>query len=262
MPHPVRHPIFARLLAAVTPSLERAGLGERRRELLAGLAGDVLEVGIGAGHGFAHYPPGLRTLVAVEPEPWLRSQAQQRADQLRGQVRQRAGEPRPAVHVVGAVAERLPFADGSFDTVVVSLVLCSVADPAAAVAELRRVLRPGGDLRFIEHVRAEPGALRRLQRVADTTLWPWFAGGCHTGRDTLATLAGGGFTITSLEHSASRLAHGHSRPPHTSRASPCATHERGQVARDVGVVDQAPRRPRTKVAGRSLSSTATVASAR
>ncbi|MFI8961992.1 class I SAM-dependent methyltransferase [Streptomyces sp. NPDC053493] len=183
------HPVFARCYSRlVGPALERAGITAHRRRLLAGLSGEVVEIGAGNGLNFPHYPPDVTRLVAVEPEPTLRALA----------VRQAHGLALP-VDTVTARGEQLPFANASFDAAVVCLVLCSVADQPATLAELRRVLRPGGQLRFLEHVRAASPAMRGLQRVLDATLWPRLAGGCHTGRDTEAAIAAAGFTVTAVD---------------------------------------------------------------
>jgi ubiquinone/menaquinone biosynthesis C-methylase UbiE len=156
---------------------------------LAGLAGRVVEVGAGDGGNFAYYPTEVHDLVAVEPEPYLRAKANHQA----------LVAPIP-VEVVNGMADRLPLADGSVDAVVVSLVLCSVPDQSVALAESFRVLRPGGELRFYEHVAAEAGTrLDRFQRIADATIWSWFTGGCHVHRDTLAAIAAAGFTITDVD---------------------------------------------------------------
>jgi len=103
------------------------------------------------------------------------------------------------VEVRDGVAESLPGTDGSFDAAVVTLVLCSVTDQRAVLAEVRRVVRPGGELRFLEHVRADTPGLRRVQRVLDATIWPPLLGGCHVGRDTLTAIAGAGFIVTRSE---------------------------------------------------------------
>jgi SAM-dependent methyltransferase len=180
------HPLFARSYVLLAGAAEHAGAAVERRRLLSGLAGRVLEVGAGHGPNFAHYPPGVVGVVALEPEPYLRSRA--------GRVA--AGAPVRVV-VTGGEAERLPFADGAFDAAVASLVLCSVADPATALAELRRVLRPGGELRFFEHVRAS-GAVRSRWQDALDHVWPLVAGGCHCNRPTVARVRAAGFELLEL----------------------------------------------------------------
>jgi len=199
--------LFARLYARVSDEMDALGAFEHRRRLVDGLSGRVVEVGAGAGANFAHYPPTVTQLVAVEPEPYLRSRALDAAT--------RAAVP---VEVVDGVADALPLPDASVDAAVVSLVLCSVRDQAAALGEVRRVLRPGGELRFYEHVAAEePGTMRRVQRVVDATLWPALAGGCHTGRDTVAAIRAAGFDVQSLDR--------FRFPP--GRPSPAAPHALG-----------------------------------
>jgi ubiquinone/menaquinone biosynthesis C-methylase UbiE len=183
------HPVFARLYARVRPTLDDQGVGEHRKRLLDGLAGRVVEVGAGDGGNFAHYPAEVTGVVAVEPEPYLRAKAETRAFA--------AAIP---VEVVNSTADRLPLTDGSIDAVVASLVLCSVPDQSVALAEAFRVLRPGGELRFYEHVAAEPDTrLDRIQRIADATVWSWFSGGCHVHRDTATAITTAGFTITDLD---------------------------------------------------------------
>jgi ubiquinone/menaquinone biosynthesis C-methylase UbiE len=184
----VSHPIFARLWGWMSPRMDRSGVVERRRRLLEGLSGRVLEVGAGNGLNFAHYPPGVSSVLAVEPEAHLRQEAL--ANAALAQV---------PVDVVAGVADHLPAEDESVDAVVYSLVLCSVADQARALREGRRVLRTGGQLRFFEHVRAESAGLRRAQTLLDATVWPTLGGGCHAGRDTAAAIENAGFAIEELE---------------------------------------------------------------
>jgi ubiquinone/menaquinone biosynthesis C-methylase UbiE len=168
--------------------MDRHGAAEHRARLLAGVSGRVLEVGAGTGSNLAYYPASVTSLVAVEPEPRLRAEAQDAARSV----------PFP-VTVVDGVADRLPVDDASVDAAVSSRVLCSVPDQAAALAEIRRVLRPGGRFHFWEHVRADGGALARVQTGLDDTVWPFFGGGCHTGRDTAAAVVAAGFTVERIE---------------------------------------------------------------
>ncbi|RBY81205.1 SAM-dependent methyltransferase [Blastococcus sp. TF02-09] len=187
-PPAVHHPWFARLWVRIAASVEAHGAAEHRARLLAGLSGRVVEIGAGTGANFAHYPAAVEQVLAVEPEPHLRALAVEAA--------RRAAVP---VTVVDGLAERLPADDGSFDAAVVSLVLCSVPDQAAALAEVHRVLRPGGRLCFWEHVRAEGAGFARVQRLLDRTVWPAVGGGCHTARDTAAAIKAAGFTLEHVE---------------------------------------------------------------
>jgi ubiquinone/menaquinone biosynthesis C-methylase UbiE len=179
----VDNPVFARVFHRFCGRDRGRGEQELRRELLAGASGRVVEVGAGNGINFEHYPAGVHELIAVEPEPYLRAQAERAAE----------GAPVP-VQVVEGVADSLALAPGSVDAVVVSGVLCSVPDQRAALAEFRRVLRPGGELRFYEHVRSRrPGFARWQQRV--DPLWSRLMGGCHTSRDTVAAITAVGFQL-------------------------------------------------------------------
>lgn len=182
------HPLFARFYARVSPRMEKIGYGDRRAALLAGLRGRVVEVGAGAGLNFAHYPPEVASVLAVEPERHLRTLAQRSAE--------RTAVP---VEVVDGVAEHLPAPHHAFDAAVVSLVLCTVADAREALEELHRVIRPGGQLRFLEHVRAGSVGLRRVQRLLDATVWPRLNGGCHTARDAASAVEAAGFRIEQLD---------------------------------------------------------------
>jgi SAM-dependent methyltransferase len=181
----VRHPIFARLYARVLSELMEREIGDHRRELLAGLNGRVLEVGAGNGMNFPHYPATVEEVVALEPEPYLRAHAVAAATEAAVKVNVRPG-----------VADPLPFGDDSFDAAVVSIVLCTVPDQAAALAELRRVLVPGATLRFMEHLRSDHPLKARLQRGVDRSgVWTALAGGCHCARDTVAAITAAGFEI-------------------------------------------------------------------
>jgi ubiquinone/menaquinone biosynthesis C-methylase UbiE len=182
------HPIFARVYVRISSAMEREGGADHRDRLLAGLSGRVIEVGAGNGLNFGHYPPEVTGVLAVEPEPYLREAARRGAES--------AAVP---IEVVDGVADDLPAADETFDAAVASLVLCSVPDQRAALREMHRVLRPGGQLRFFEHVRADTPGLRRAQRLVDATIWPRLLGGCHTGRDTAAAIEASGFELERLE---------------------------------------------------------------
>jgi ubiquinone/menaquinone biosynthesis C-methylase UbiE len=143
----------------------------------------VVEVGAGNGINFEHYPPTVDELIAIEPEPYLRSQAQKAA----------ADAPIP-VRVVSGTADALGLEPRSVDAVVVSGVLCSVPDQREALGEFRRVLRPGGELRFYEHVRSRRRGFARWQRSVDA-VWPRLMGGCHTDRETLDAITDAGFAL-------------------------------------------------------------------
>ncbi|HEY2522232.1 MAG TPA: class I SAM-dependent methyltransferase [Streptosporangiaceae bacterium] len=173
----VKNPLFARMFARLGARNEERGNRELRSELLAGLSGRVLEVGAGTGLNFPHYPGSVAELVAAEPEPYLRARAEEAA----------AAAPVP-VRVTDGTAADLPAADGEFDAVVVSGLLCSVRDVSAALTEFARVLRPGGQLRFYEHVRSRDPLFARYQRGADLA-WPHLMGGCHVHRQTQAAVS-------------------------------------------------------------------------
>lgn len=179
--------VFGRLYARVSAGMEAEGMADLRRELLAGLHGEVVEVGAGNGMNFAHYPRAVTRVVAVEPEPYLRGLA------LRA-----AGRAPVAVTVVPGTADRLPLPEGSVDAAVLCLVLCALPDRPAALAELRRVLRPGAELRFLEHTVAETPGLRLVQRVADATVWPALTGECRTATDPVGAVTDAGFAVTAI----------------------------------------------------------------
>jgi ubiquinone/menaquinone biosynthesis C-methylase UbiE len=181
------YPIFARFYARMSAGMDRGGMADRRAQLLSGLTGTVIETGCGNGRNFAHYPTTVTRVLAVEPDPYLRGLAE------------RAAKTAPVpIEVVDALAEHIPAPDASFDAAVVCLMLCSVPDQATTLAELHRVLRPGGQLRFLEHVRAQTPGLARVQHILEATLWPHLSGGCHPARDTEAAIRAAAFTIDEL----------------------------------------------------------------
>src|SRR5881275_3061283 len=177
----VRNRFFSRMWVRMKDVEEQV---ENRRRNLAGLSGRVIELGAGDGRNFALYPPEVTEVVAVEPEPYLRERAAT------------AAHAAPVtVTVVPGQADRLPAEDASFDAGVASLVLCSVPDQAAALAELRRVIKPGGELRFYEHVVSNRESRRKFQRFMDATIWPRMAGGCHMTRNTRDAIEQAGFIV-------------------------------------------------------------------
>lgn len=176
----IHHPLFARLFAALVRLDEQA---EHRDAMLEGLAGKVIEVGAGTGANFGHYPGTVTEVLAVEPEPYLRGLAIEAA----------AGAPVP-VEVVDGIAHDLPVPDGWADAAVSSLVLCSFDEPVQALAEMRRAVRPEGELRFYEHVRSQDGGHARWQERIDV-VWPHLFGNCHTSRDSAGHIAEAGWRI-------------------------------------------------------------------
>lgn len=177
----LENPFFARIWPVIATH-ETEAVRELRRENLAGLSGRVLEVGAGIGTNFPHYPESVEEVVAVEPEPRLAARA--RAAAAAGPAR---------IVVESETVEG--FSGGTpFDAVVCSLVLCSVRDPADVLGRLCSLLRPGGELRYLEHV-ASAGGRGRYQRIADATLWPRLFGNCHTHRDAERSIVDAGFEI-------------------------------------------------------------------
>jgi ubiquinone/menaquinone biosynthesis C-methylase UbiE len=187
---PRGHRIFAALYDRMAAVGERAGMADIRADLLRQAAGRTLEIGAGTGLNLAHYTDAVTQLVVTEPDPFM-------ATRLRNRLA--AEPPKPAeARVVEAPAEQLPFEDGSFDTVVSTLVLCSVNAPDRAVAEIVRVLNPAGRLLCVEHVRSPDN--RRLAAWQDRLErpWGWMSGGCHPNRDTVAALAAAGLETGGL----------------------------------------------------------------
>ena len=176
---------YAAVYDRISRGAERAGLSEDRHGLLAQAAGATIEVGAGTGANLAYFPPAVTRLCLVEPDP-----------NMRKRLRRRVGG-RDNVEIVDARAEALPFPDASFDTAVVTFALCSVADLDTALAEIARVLRPGGRLLFLEHVRdTDPGVARKQDHPV--FLYSWI--GCHPNRDTLTAIGRARFQVTTVRH--------------------------------------------------------------
>lgn len=160
----------------------------RKRSLFADLAGNVLEIGAGTGSNLEFLPAGVHW-TGVEPNPCMHPYALRRAVAFAVDATMVAGQ-----------GERIEADDGSFDAVIVTLVLCSVRDPVQVVSEARRLLRPGGTFVFIEHVAAPPGSAIRKRQDCIQPLWSWLSGGCHPNRDTGVMIATAGFAALEVEH--------------------------------------------------------------
>jgi protein-L-isoaspartate O-methyltransferase len=182
MSNAVDNPFFARLWTFLSAH-ETAAIQRLRRENLAGLSGRVLEVGAGTGTNFAFYPSTVSEVVAVEPERRLAELTRQAAETA----------PVPVTVSSDTVEEFTP--REPFDAVVCSLVLCSIEDPDTVLRQLLSLLRPGGELRYLEHV-ASSGPRARLQKFADATVWPRLLGNCHTHRHTEESIVGAGFQVS------------------------------------------------------------------
>jgi ubiquinone/menaquinone biosynthesis C-methylase UbiE len=184
--------LFASMYDRALKASEENGLGEMRRALLAEARGRVVEIGAGTGVNLDLYGPGIEDLTLVEPDPHMGAKLRERLDG-------RSGSGAHQAKLCAAPAEAIPVPDDTFDTAVATLVLCTVPDPVAAVAELARVVKPGGRLLFIEHVRADdPGSARWQDRLEKP--WRFMADGCYCNRDTAATLAASAFRVESVEH--------------------------------------------------------------
>jgi SAM-dependent methyltransferase len=204
--------VFARFYDRALKATEENGLGAMRAELLAGARGRVIEIGAGTGVNLDLYGDGVEDLTLVEPDPHMGAQLRKRlAERSEGAAETGAGvsvdpadalaapvKPVPA-QLAAAPAEALPFADDTFDTAVATLVLCTIPDPVAAIAEMARVLKPGGRLLFIEHVRAEDASSARWQDRLEKP-WRFLADGCHCNRDTEANLRASSFKVEEIEH--------------------------------------------------------------
>lgn len=178
---------FAALYDRGLEATEEAGLRLMRGELLAGAGGRTVEVGAGTGANLDLYPDAVAELVLTEPDPHM-------ARRLRARL---AGGR--AAEVAEAPAEALPFPEASFDTAVATLALCTIPDPAAALAEIARVLKPGGRLLFLEHVRSREPSLARWQDRLERP-WRFLGDGCHCNRDTLAAIAASPLEVEEVEH--------------------------------------------------------------
>lgn len=180
---------FSALYDRCFKAAEEAGLREMRREVLSGARGRVLEIGAGTGLNLELYPrEGLDSLVVTEPDPHMFKQ-----------LRERAPKVCAGAELVQAGGEDLPFEDDSFDTVTVTLVLCTVPDQAATLREIKRVLKPGGQLLFLEHVRSNHADLAKWQDRLEKP-WRFLGDGCHCNRDTEAALRAAGFELSGVDH--------------------------------------------------------------
>jgi ubiquinone/menaquinone biosynthesis C-methylase UbiE len=188
---------FARFYDRALKATEENGLGAMRSELLAGARGRVIEIGAGTGVNVDLYGAGIEDLTLAEPDPHMAARLRARLETGEGAHAGAAVEvPK---HLIEAPAEALPFADDTFHTAVATLVLCTIPDPSAAIAELARVLKPGGRLLFIEHVRSDDPDRARWQDRLEKP-WRFMADGCHCNRDTEANLRASAFQVETIEH--------------------------------------------------------------
>ena len=178
--------LFAALYDTVSRGSEAAGLREERKQLLSAAEGATLEIGAGTGLNLEHYPEAVTRLVLVEPDRHMRRRLGRRLESLGRQA-----------DIVDASVQDLPFPDATFDTAVVTYVLCSVPDQDEALAEIARVLKPSGRFLFLEHVRsADPKLARRQDRIRPLCNLV----GCNPNRDTLATIESSALTVESVKH--------------------------------------------------------------
>jgi ubiquinone/menaquinone biosynthesis C-methylase UbiE len=180
------HRWFAAIYDLMAAPEERRFMGDVRADVAGHARGKVLEIGAGTGLNFPYYPEDVE-VIATEPDPYMRQRAQRRLTDLGKRIELRDSS-----------AEELPFENDSFDTVVGTLVMCSVPRPQRALAEIRRVLKPGGEYRFYEHVRYE-SAFGAFWQDAALPVWSWFAAGCHPNRNTVQAIQNAGFAIAQLE---------------------------------------------------------------
>jgi ubiquinone/menaquinone biosynthesis C-methylase UbiE len=180
-------PLFARGYDWFVKSSEDAGLRDKRRALLARGQGRTLEIGAGTGVNLELYPSSVTELVLSEPDPHMRAQLERKLAALGRRA-----------ELSDAEGEHLPFPDASFDTVVATLVFCTVPQPEAALAEITRVLKPEGRLLFLEHVRASDQNAARWQDRLERP-WGWFGRGCHPNRDTLAAISASALEVSEVE---------------------------------------------------------------
>jgi ubiquinone/menaquinone biosynthesis C-methylase UbiE len=180
-------PLFARGYDRFNKVAEDAGLRDKRRTLLAPAQGRTLEIGAGTGVNVELYPDSVTELVLTEPDGHMRRQLERKLAALGRRA-----------EVVDAGGERLPFPDASIDTAVATLVFCTIPDPEVALAEIARVLKPGGRLLFLEHMRSSDPRTARWQDRLERP-WGWFGRGCHPNRDTLATIEASGLDVAKVE---------------------------------------------------------------
>jgi ubiquinone/menaquinone biosynthesis C-methylase UbiE len=190
------HKWFAAIYDKMLASEEKKFLGGIREEMLKDITGDVLEIGAGTGANFQYYRPGAH-VTAIEPDPYMLQRAQNRASEAHTDIDLRQ-----------VAAEELPFPDASFDFVIDTLVLCSVSDPRKVLSEIKRVLKPGGELRLYEHVRYQ-NPIGGLIQDAVSPAWQWLGAGCHPNRNTERYLREAGFEVVSAQ----RLTHVPPVPP-------------------------------------------------